>query len=177
MGSSMNRAVSQFSKGEYTGANNTQDDLAVIQANGLPLRADDYAGTDSLGAKPSYSVKGVINTRADGDNFSVSLPCTTTLNVAANGIGAQSALDIMLTVSDAAGHVIKTSSPASGYTGRVPVSTGMNASVSIPNASGTTCCVSRASATATRRAAAGRTTTASGSTPSPPAGAPTSARC
>ena len=137
MGSSMNRAVSQFSKGEYTGANNTQDDLAVIQSNGLPLRADDYPGTASLGAKPSYSVKGVINTRADGDNFSVSLPCTTTLNVAANGIGAQSALDVMLTVSNGSGQVIKTSSPASGYTGRVPVSTGMNASVSIPDASGT----------------------------------------
>jgi hypothetical protein len=136
MGSSMNRAVSQFSKGEYTGANNTQDDLAIIQANGLPLRADDYPGTDALGARKSYSAKGVIGTRTDSDSFSISLPCTTTLNVAANGIGAQSALDIMLTVSNGAGKVIKTSSPVSGYTGQVPVSTGMNASVSIPDASG-----------------------------------------
>ncbi len=38
----MNRAVSQLSKGEYAGANNTEDDLAVIQAHGLPLRADDH---------------------------------------------------------------------------------------------------------------------------------------
>jgi hypothetical protein len=137
MGSSMDRAVSQFSKGEYTGANNTQDDLAIIQANGLPLRGDDYVSTDALGAKSSYSAKGVISTRADSDSFSISLPCTTTLNVAANGIGAQSALDIMLTVSNGAGKVIKTSSPVSGHTGQVPVSTGMDASVSIPNASGT----------------------------------------
>ncbi len=79
----------------------------------------------------------MINTSADGDNFSISLPCTTTLDVAADGIGAASALDIKLTVSNGSGQVLKTSSPASGYTGRVPVSTGMDASVSIPDAHGT----------------------------------------
>ena len=55
MGSSRNRAVSQFSQGEYAGANNTQDDFAVIQANGLPLRADDHGSSTStatqLGAR------------------------------------------------------------------------------------------------------------------------------
>jgi hypothetical protein len=137
MGSSMNRAVSQFSKGEYTGANNTQDDLAIIASNGLPLRGDDFVSTDALGAKSSYSAKGVISTRADSDSFSISLPCTTPLTVTANGIGAQSALDIMLTVSNGAGQVVKTSSPVSGHTGSIPVSTGMGASVTIPNASGT----------------------------------------
>ena len=45
MGSATFRAVSQFSKGEYAGANNTEDDFAVIQAHGLPLRADDHGNT------------------------------------------------------------------------------------------------------------------------------------
>ncbi len=139
MGSSMYRAVSQFSKGEYAGANNTQDDLAIIASNGLPLRADDYASTDNLGVRPAYSVSGVISTRSDADTFSISLPCTTTLDVAANGIGAQSALDLKLTVSNGSGQVLQTISPASGYsyTGGVPVSTGMNAATSIPDATGT----------------------------------------
>ena len=53
MGSATFRAVSQFSIGEYAGANNTEDDFAVMQANGLALRADDHGGTtataDQLG--------------------------------------------------------------------------------------------------------------------------------
>ena len=65
------RAVTQFSKGEYAGANQTEDDLAVIQANGLPLRADDHGNTrqtaDALGTKASYAVNGVISTRSDVD--------------------------------------------------------------------------------------------------------------
>ena len=35
MGSARMRAISQFSRGEYAGANNTEDDFAVIQGNGL----------------------------------------------------------------------------------------------------------------------------------------------
>ena len=69
------RAVSQFSKGEYADANNTEDDLAIIQANGLAPRADDHGNTpptaDQLGAKASYAVNGVISTRTDTDFFAI----------------------------------------------------------------------------------------------------------
>ena len=75
MGSAMPRAVTEFSKGEYAGANQTEDDLAVIQANGLPLRADDHGNTrqtaDALGTKASYAVNGIISTRSDVDFFSI----------------------------------------------------------------------------------------------------------
>ncbi len=33
---------SQWSKGEYAGANNVQDDYVVMQGNGLPIRLDDH---------------------------------------------------------------------------------------------------------------------------------------
>ena len=84
----MNRAVSQFSTGEYAGANNTEDDFAVMRPNGLPLRADDHGssilGADVLGASTSYDVSGVIGTRTDTDVFAITLPCVTNLTVSAD---------------------------------------------------------------------------------------------
>ena len=41
MGASYNRSVTQWSQGEYSGANNSQDDLAVI-AGELSYRGDDH---------------------------------------------------------------------------------------------------------------------------------------
>ena len=141
MGSSMTRAVTQFSKGEYSGASNTQDDFAVMQTNGLSLRADDHgnapAAAEPLGDHPSYLASGVIGTRTDTDVFAVTLPCTTTLSATAYGIGAQTALDLSLQVLDAHGTVVASNSPASGYAGSPPKSAGMNASVSIASATGT----------------------------------------
>jgi hypothetical protein len=138
----MPRAVTEFSKGEYAGANQTEDDLAIIQANGLPLRGDDYGNTrqaaHALGTKASYAVNGIIRTRSDVDFFSINLRCTTDLAVAATGIGRQSALDLRLDVLNGSGVTVKSSSPTSGYTSASPpVSTGMNASVSVPKAIGT----------------------------------------
>ncbi|MES2439843.1 MAG: zinc-dependent metalloprotease family protein, partial [Verrucomicrobiota bacterium] len=44
MGTGYNQNVSQWSKGEYYLANNTQDDLSVIASN-MPYRSDDHGGT------------------------------------------------------------------------------------------------------------------------------------
>ena len=140
MGSATMRALSQFSKGEYSGASNTQDDFAVMAATGLPRRADDHGDTTGtareLGALATYAVDGVISTRADNDTFAIQLPCTTDLVVSATGVGAQTTLDLALEVLDSSGRVISGSSPASSRTGYPPVSTGMNAAVTVPNATG-----------------------------------------
>jgi hypothetical protein len=45
MGNSYYNNVTQWSKGEYSNANNTQNDLTVMQSYGLPLRVDDYGNT------------------------------------------------------------------------------------------------------------------------------------
>jgi hypothetical protein len=42
MGNSYYKAVTQWSKGEYAGANNTEDDLAVMLNNGASYRTDDH---------------------------------------------------------------------------------------------------------------------------------------
>ena len=141
MGSSRTRAVSQWSRGEYAGANQTEDDFAVMQANGLPYRIDDHGSStgsaDQLGTRTSYDVRGIIGSRTDNDVFAINLPCTTDLTVSANGIGPQTTLDLSLTVLDGAGRSVATNSPASTFSGSPPVSSGMNASVSVPGATGT----------------------------------------
>ncbi|MGD9602501.1 MAG: Ig-like domain-containing protein [Gammaproteobacteria bacterium] len=53
MGIGYNRAVTQWSRGEYAGANNTQDDMAII-AGKLAVRADDHANA-AVGATPLIS--------------------------------------------------------------------------------------------------------------------------
>lgn len=80
MGAAYNQPVSQFSKHEYAGANNTaEDDLAVISTY-LAVRADDHANT-AVGATPlsSTPVDGVIATRTDTDAFTFVAGGTTTI--------------------------------------------------------------------------------------------------
>ena len=141
MGSARSRAISQFSRGEYAGANNTEDDFAVMQGKGLPLRTDDHGSSTStataLGARPSYDVSGVVSTRTDTDLVAIDVDCPTDLVVAANGIGSQTTLNLSLDVLDAAGNTVASSSPISGYAGSQPVSTGMDAQVTLPAAEGT----------------------------------------
>lgn len=135
MGSSA-RAVGQFSKGEYAGANNKEDDLAVIAAGGAPLRADDHG--DTLGAaRPvatGSATEGVISTRTDRDVFAVDHACTTNLTASATGVGAGASLDLSVTVVSSSGATLATNNPVSGQNTAVwpAVPTGMNASVTMP---------------------------------------------
>jgi len=88
MGGSYQDHVSQWSKGEYSGANNTQDDLSII-AGDLGYIADDHGDTSATSTKlvvePNGDVlvsspeldphndlptnKGIINDRTDADWF------------------------------------------------------------------------------------------------------------
>ena len=135
MGSSA-RGVGQFSQGEYAGANNTEDDLAVIAANGAPLRADDH-GDLILLADPLATgsvADGVIGTRSDRDVFAVDHDCTTSLTASATGIGPGASLDLSVTVLRADGSVVGAANPTSGQNTSVwpYVPTGMDASVTVP---------------------------------------------
>ncbi|HET6166275.1 MAG TPA: zinc-dependent metalloprotease family protein [Marmoricola sp.] len=138
MGSSA-LGVGQFSKGEYAGANNTQDDLAIIAANGAPLRLDDHVDLlDTLllaDPLPTGSVAdGVISTRTDKDVFAVDHNCTTNLTASAIGVGPGASLDMSVTVFRTDGTVVGTANPTSGQDTSVwpYVPTGMNASVTVP---------------------------------------------
>jgi hypothetical protein len=139
MGSGV-KGVGQFSKGEYAGANNQQDDLAIIAANGAPLRVDDNSD-GTAGATPLSTggvSDGVISTRTDRDVFAVNHNCSTNLTARATGIGAGASLDMSVSVLDAAGNVLASADPTSGQTSSWPANpTGMDAQVTISAGVGT----------------------------------------
>lgn len=69
MGVGYYKDIVQWSKGEYTDANNTQDDLAVI-ATFIPVAADEFGDTTATAtpvAGVSAEVGGIIATTADVD--------------------------------------------------------------------------------------------------------------
>jgi hypothetical protein len=82
MGNSYGKPITQWSKGEYTYANNTQDDTAII-ATGAPLMTDDVgstAGTATALAN-NTSVSGLITSPTDSDWFSFTSLGVTQLSV------------------------------------------------------------------------------------------------
>jgi hypothetical protein len=120
MGVGYSKNVVQWSKGEYTGANNTEDDMAVIQNYGAPLKADAVGNTKEtatpLGgtttdATVSVSAGGVIETRTDVDVFSFSSGAGP-LKISVNAGLRSPNMDIALELLDKAGNVIAASNPA-----------------------------------------------------------------
>lgn len=79
MGVGYDRPLVQWSKGEYSDANNTEDDFMVMQATGLPLRLDDHgnsanaattlSGTVNTNGVVQANAQGVIETPSDMDVF------------------------------------------------------------------------------------------------------------
>ena len=120
MGVGYYQNVVQWSKGEYAGANNTQDDLAVIQSFGAPLKVDAVGNTKetatplggtTAGATVSVSAGGVIETRTDVDVFSFSSGAGP-LKISVNPGLRSPNMDIALELLDMAGNVIASSNPA-----------------------------------------------------------------
>ncbi|ONI73056.1 hypothetical protein ALI144C_44710 [Actinosynnema sp. ALI-1.44] len=112
MGVGYSQPVTQWSRGEYTNANNTEDDLAVIPANGARTLADDFpndpaAAAALTGGQPTT---GIITTDADVDVFAIQHGGGTLTAKAVPAIFAPN-LDIKLTVRDANGNVVATVDP------------------------------------------------------------------
>lgn len=139
MGNSYYNNVTQWSRGEYSGANNTQDDIAIIAAK-LQQKADDHAGTAGaatpleveadgqiLASNPetdpfnTYAVnKGAIEYLGDQDMFSFNAGAG---NLEINVLPAWDAfyrdsrrganLDIEASLLDADGNLLASSDPTS----------------------------------------------------------------
>jgi hypothetical protein len=134
MGSSYNRNVTQWSKGEYYLANNTQDDLAII-AGKLPYRNDDHGNT-STAATPlvitgntnvisttpetdpknlTPANKGVLERNTDVDVFSFTTgngPVKLTVNPWIEPSGTRGGnVDLLLELRSASGALIQTNNP------------------------------------------------------------------
>ena len=120
MGVGYYQQLVQWSKGEYAGANNTEDDYARMQLTGLPLRADDH-GNAITSATPLPSVtaggvttitgSGVIERPTDVDVFSFVAgagPVSITVSPAPRA----PMLDILATLRDSNNNVLATANPA-----------------------------------------------------------------
>ena len=135
MGTGYGRNVSQWSKGEYYLANNTEDNLAIIAAK-LSYRTDDHGdteaaasaivitgGTNIISTRPDTDPsnlnpanKGILETSLDVDVFSF-VTGTGPVNIAVNPWTMPSGtrggnLDISLELRDNAGTLLLTNNPA-----------------------------------------------------------------
>ena len=93
-------ALTQWSRGEYTRASETQDDIAVMARSGIPLRPDDHG---ALPTPLAGRTIGVIERRTDTDVFAVAPTCTGDLTVTATPAERGPDLDIALTVTGPSG--------------------------------------------------------------------------
>ena len=130
--------ITQWSAGEYSGANNTENDFTVIAGNGGPAATDDIGDATAtaapLGASPA-TISGLVGTRADVDVFSLSTTATT-LNVSLAAAPTSPNLDARLDLLNSAGTVIATSDPLTGSSA-AEAAAGMGASLSATVAAGT----------------------------------------
>lgn len=115
MGSGYGRAITQWSRGEYSGANNREDDFTVMGQNGAPLRETDHGTTPDTATEIELglTVSGVNAAQDDVDHFRITVPeGTRTFTASPAAIGGN--LDISLSVLDSAGEVLATWNPNSG---------------------------------------------------------------
>ena len=118
MGNGYYKYLTQWSKGEYPGANNTQDDIAVIQTNGLALRADDHGDSSASAtalSSSSFGAAGLITTGADADFFRFSSgEGTVTLDLKIEPLGPN--LDASMIVKNSSGQTVAAVNPAEALT-------------------------------------------------------------
>lgn len=119
MGAAYDANVSQFSKGEYTGANQPQDDLGIISGK-ITYRTDDYGNTDLTATAltgSTITASGIIEQNTDVDVLQIlSGAGAVTFRVSpfqssSDTMGGN--LDVKLTLADQNGVVIATANPAS----------------------------------------------------------------
>lgn len=115
MGVGYSKEVSQWSPGDYPGANNKEDDLVVMQGNGAALKIDDFGNTPTTAAALTLGASGVdqlglIEQRADVDVFAFNTSGgALSLTVAPIGRGPN--LDISASIVDATGRSYAAANP------------------------------------------------------------------
>ncbi len=131
MGAGFNQSLSQWSKGEYPGATQTQDDLAVITGNnGFGYRADEHGNTNATAtllswASAGLSASGIIARNTDVDVFAMDVAAGI-LNLDVSPFANGPNLDILASLYNSAGQLVASSNPVSA----------LNASLSVLVAAG-----------------------------------------
>ena len=138
MGVGYYEPLTQWSRGEYSGANNTEDDFAVMQANGAPQRPDDHG--DAAAATPvagsAFRATGQIGTRTDTDWFTFTTTDAGDVSLDVSPAPTSPNLDASLAVFATSGAQLAFADPLSAQvTG--DVASGLGASVVLTLPAGT----------------------------------------
>ena len=126
MGVGYYKPVTQWSKGEYPGANNLQDDIAVIHAAGAALRPDDFSNTITSasplgGSANAVNQTGIVERSSDVDVFNFSTGGgSAQFTVTPDSLAPN--LDVLLKVLDAQGKVIAEANPVDSLSASVSLS-------------------------------------------------------
>ena len=115
MGVGYYASLTQWSRGEYPGATNLEDDLTVMGTFGLPRRADDHGDTAELASvvaeTGSWFRTGVIERTGDVDALQFVVPAGT-WSVTANPAAIGANLDLSLELRSADGTEVAVADPA-----------------------------------------------------------------
>ena len=113
MGNSYYNPITQWSRGEYAGANNDEDDLAVMLTNGASYRPDDHGDWIDSATMLSGNIldgSGIIERTGDIDLFSFQTGAgNITINVDPADLGPN--LDILVQILDDGGNLINQDDP------------------------------------------------------------------
>jgi hypothetical protein len=128
MGVGYYKNLSQWSKGEYTSANNTEDDLAIITnaTNGFGYRADDTGNTISTAkaltvAGNAIGGSGMIERNTDVDFYSF-LTNTGTISLNVNPVTRGTNLDILAELYSVDGTLIASSNSSTALAATISTS-------------------------------------------------------
>jgi hypothetical protein len=100
MGVGFYQPLSQWSKGQYAGASNLEDDYRVMSDHGLKLRADEDNNeeTTSRTLTASKSIGGIISNPEDIDYFQFTPTTTEDYSIAVDGATFSPDLDLRLSL-------------------------------------------------------------------------------
>lgn len=119
MGAPFSANLSQWSRGDYSNATNTEDDFSIItsSSNGFGFRADDFGSTISTASDLdvqtdfTFSQWGIIERNTDVDMFKFSTgDGPVSFNI--DPFGERANLDVIARIHNSSGTVIATSNPA-----------------------------------------------------------------
>ena len=108
-------SLTQWSKGDYGGATNFEDDLAIITTrNGFGYRPDDHGNSFAAATRinnigSTFTAKGLIHTAGDVDVFAFESNGTLLATISPAAVGAN--LDVSASLWNAAGSFVAASNP------------------------------------------------------------------
>ena len=114
MGLTTSHEVTQWSRGDYEGANNQEDDLEIITTqNGFGYRPDDFANTTEEAVmvtadSGTLALAGIIEQNTDEDIFAINVEAAGELDLAFLPAAVGANLDIDVILLDEHGNVVAT---------------------------------------------------------------------